>query len=678
MKTFVKDNLVVWIWLALAVFIELFSITFTDSAPFLTNPLYPLILLAICFTVLIIISNKLAKSIVACVLTAAQIAICVGFVFLYEQNGTTFDFSMINQRNDAFGTLEKVDLNIVHLSVLAVIFVVFLAFAITYMVLMVKRKQVRGQKFKLPYKLSTSIICGLLAFAMIFTPLFDGVAAASRGYETKLYSQKYSRYQTIGITTNAIYELFSGVFGNKISKRHLGEMQEYLFGDESNRDEKLLATSDFNGISSNKNLIVIMVESFDWYPLTWYDAETIATIYPNIVKFMGGSVVLDNFHAREKTDTSENNAQLGSNPTGKYLNYDFPNNAYPYSLPNLFKTEYEEAQVKAFHQNQGDFYNRNKSFKSLGYEEFVDISVMKDYGVENTWDEHNWSKGERTKDSETMLHMKEQMFPLDKQFMTYWLTFSMHGFYGERENLRNFIYESCENGYYGYFDSLGIFPTSETDENQNYVRNYAAAVKDFDVALGYMFDYLETNNLLDNSTIVMFGDHNTYYNNLAYYGKHIQETYNSELYRIPCFIYDADLIAQYESTYGEGCYKQVIGNDENPAYKFLTLSKFTTTIDLIPTILDLFGIKGWANLYLGTSVFIEDVESIIYSRAYGIFVTDKLVCYSVNNLLYTIEGFTEEDKLDFIERAEKHLKKQEYLDEIFYYNYFANHEYIVP
>ena len=54
------------------------------------------------------------------------------------------------------------------------------------------------------------------------------------------------------------------------------------------------------------------------------------------------------------------------------------------------------------------------------------------------------------------------------------------------------------------------------------------------------------------------------------------------------------------------------------------------------------------------------------------------MCYSVNNLLYTYEGFTDADRQDFIERAEAHLIKQEYLDKIYYSDYFSKYDYKIP
>ena len=59
-------------------------------------------------------------------------------------------------------------------------------------------------------------------------------------------------------------------------------------------------------------------------------------------------------------------------------------------------------------------------------------------------------------------------------------------------------------------------------------------------------------------------------------------------------------------------------------------------------------------------MFIKDVESIIFSRAYGIFVTDKIIGYSADSFIYKIKGFTNDDKEDFVRRAKILLNKQKY------------------
>lgn len=678
MKVFLKNNIYVFMWLGFAVFMELFSITFTDCKPYLSSPLYFLLILFSFCLILFLIPNRIAKIVIVSLLMLGQTALCVGFIFLYESNGTFFDFSMINMRDDAFGTIEDLSLNWVHFGISLGVLVLFVGVMIGLEVYFRKH---HAQKFKekKQFKISVGVVTALALVCLTIIPVFDGVIQGQNSYQNMLFNNNSSVYQQKGITANAVYEMLSGSLANKVKYDDLTPVDEALSAENENL---YLETSQFNGISEGNNLVMIMVESFDWYPLTlYYDAETINEIYPNITKFMQNGIVLNNFYAREKTDTSENNALLGSNPTGKYVNYDFENNKYPYSLVNMFKNKYPDVVANAFHQNTGSFYNRKVLFESYGFDYFYDIDDMADFGVTNEWNEDSF-KGERTKDSETMLHMVETMFPTDQQFLTYWLTFSMHGYYVERENFRNFVYVDqygveYENGYYGYLDAKGVFPESE-EKKANYLRTYAAAVKDFDEALGIMMDYLEENNLLENTTIVMYADHNTYYNNLAKYAKGIDETYNSELYRIPAIIYDQKLYDAYKDYAGEDAMQVVYGTDNNEDYKCLTVSKFTNTIDLIPTVFDIFGIKGYNDLYPGTSIFIEDVESIIYSRAYGIFVTDKLICYSANDLLYTCEGFTEEDRQDFIERAEEYLRIKEITDLVFYSDYFASHEYVYP
>ncbi len=678
MKTFLKNNIYVFMWLGFAVFMELFSITFTDCKPYLSSPLYFLLILFSFCLILFLVPNRIAKIVIVSLLMIGQTALCVGFIYLYESNGTFFDFSMINMRDDAFGTIEDLSLNWVHFGISLGVLVLFVGVMIGLEVYFRKH---HAQKFKekKQFKISVGVVTALALVCLTIIPVFDGVIQGQNSYQNMLFNNNSSVYQQKGITANAVYEMLSGSLANKVKYDDLTPVDEAL----SEENENLyLETSQFNGISEGNNLIMLMVESFDWYPFTlYYDAETINEIYPNITKFMQNGIVLNQYYSREKTDTSENNALLGSNPTGKYVNYDFENNQYPYSLVNMFKNKYPDAVANAFHQNTGSFYNRKVLFESYGFDYFYDIDDMADFGVTNEWNEDSF-KGERTKDSETMLHMVETMFPTDQQFLTYWLTFSMHGYYVERENFRNFVYVDqygveYENGYYGYLDAKGVFPESE-EKKANYLRTYAAAVKDFDEALGIMMDYLEENNLLENTTIVMYADHNTYYNNLSKYGKGIDETYNSELYRIPAIIYDQKLYDAYKDYAGEDAMQVVYGTDNNEDYKCLTVSKFTNTIDLIPTVFDIFGIKGYNDLYPGTSIFIEDVESIIYSRAYGIFVTDKLICYSADSLLYTCEGFTEEDRLDFIERAEEYLRIKEITDLVFYSDYFASHEYVYP
>lgn len=655
-KEFCKKNILVFVYAVLAISFELVSIAFIGCYPFLTKPLYAALIFGILLSVLFLMRNTIMKAIFSCIFLTLQLVLDIGFVYLYDSNGTFFEWAMMNQRDDAFGTIEDLSLRWGLVATLCILLVGFIILTI----ILFKKVYKQDYKYKAtkPTRAVIGVLLSVCALFMVLNPVINGINDSKLSYIDRfLYGEGDNKYQQLGITANAVYEFFNGTVVNSAIDYDLDGLEEFLF----EGDDIYLNTSEYFGISKGNNLVYILVESFEWYAFLYNcTREQSLELYPNLNKFLGNSIYADSFYSREKTDTAEMLALLGSNPSNKYINYDFPTNSYPWSLPNMFRESVEASgntvkQIMSFHQNTGSFYNRNELHESLGFDELIDIEDMAEYGVSNTWDEGSFV-GERTRDSEVIEKMRDVMFPkteAGEQYMTFWITFSMHGYYNERETFK-------EMGYYDKLDEVGAYPAGN-GVKADYLRTYAAAVMDLDRAVGLMMEKLEANGQLDNTTIVMFADHNTYYNNLSYYAKDIEERYNSELYRIPFMIYDTKLKAAYEENEGTN-----------------VISKFTTTSDMLPTILDMFGIKGYKNLYFGTSMFVDGIESIIFSRAYGIFVTDKLICYSVKNLLYTSEGFTDEDLADFEARAKIHLEKLEYLDKVYYNDYFKTHEYVYP
>ena len=636
---FLLANIIVGIYGKISLLIELASLTFFDCSPYIIRPIYPVMLWLTVILVLFSLKSKKLKAFCSFVALIIQCIIILASNYLYLSNGTVFERSMLKQRNDAYATIEQFYLTPALFFLCVFFLLCYLIFLIAYL-----RKCKKNESLKLIYKKGYRMVAVLISIILIgclkFIPIVDNHSKTTIDYKSTLYKSGNS-YQERGITGNFIFEMLRGDTAT-VDTSDLSNVGEAIYA-------KRCDTSNYNGISSGNNLIMILAESFEWYPLTIYSQEQTAEIYPNLSKLIIESVLCNNFYSREKTDTAEALMVVGSNPTGKYTHNDFAENAYPYSLPNLFRQQAiadgeEDVVIRSFHQNKGSFYNRNIAHKSFGFEELVDIDEMEKYGVANTW---NTDKPERTLDSLTINAMKDEMFPADHRFFTYWISFSTHGFYHKRDNLSE---------YYDKFDKMGVFP--EGDQYQNYLRTYAAAVADLDKAIGIMLDDLEKKGLLDKTTIAIIADHNTYYNKLSNYVKNINTQFNSELYRIPMVIYDQKLTAAMKAS-GEN----------------RIISKFTTTSDIIPTLTDLFGIPAWDNLYVGSTIFNQDKESIIYSRAYNIFVTDKYIGYSLNNLKYEAPASTKETKAEFEARALAHLKKLEIINKIFYSNYFSNHKY---
>lgn len=632
---FFKRNIDLIILTLISIFIELFAITYTTCGFYLSRPLYPLLVLIFFIGILCLIKNKVIRLVVSSLLLIIQMAMDTAFIFLFDSNGTVFEWAMFNQRTDAFGTLETFDLQYGYMAICLVAIFAYAGFF--------GYKLYRNHKDKISVKNDYSVkfltadLCVMLAclLTVVLIPIIDTNKGRDTIYTDRLYSETANNYQSIGMVGNGIYQIISGK--TVIDIETLSDVDDFIYKEKIDK-------SDYYGVSKGNNLVLILIESGEWYPFTKYP-ELSDKLYPNLTKFMNEGLILSNFYQKEKTDVSEAFSVLGNYPTGKYVNYDFADNSYPYALPSLLKHYNNDMVVKSYHANYGSFYNRYNLHKSWGFESLTGIDEMMEYGVKDTW-QHK--AGERNLDSITFDKMKEVMFPKDNNFFSFILSFTMHGYYGKRETLEP---------YYKILDEYGVIPDT-SDVNNEYLKTYMAALMDFDKAVGTMMDYLEETNKLDNTTIVMFSDHNTYYNKLSYYAKDIDEKYNSELYHIPCMIYDKKLTSKYVSINGTN-----------------KVEKFTTTSDIVPTVLDIFGLDGWKNLYFGSSVFVPNVESIVFSRNYGIFISDKLVGYSLNSLTYKDKSLTDEELKDFEKRALIHLKKLEYTDKIYYTDYFKSHEY---
>ena len=636
---FISANFIILMYGFISFSMELLSLIFFDCSPSINRPLYPVFLWLTIIFILFQFKSKKVMAIISFLCFIIQCIIILANNYLFLSNGTVFERSMLKQRNDAYATIEQFYLTPVLLFLLVFSLVCYAVFLIAYLYRCKKHESIVRQHNKC-FTVVAIVISIILIAGLKVIPILDENSKTTNHYKSILYKSGNS-CQELGVTGNFIYEMLRGDT-DIVDLSDLCNLEDIIYSKRSD-------TSNYNGISSGNNLIMILAESFEWYPLTIYSREQTAEIYPNLSKLMKESILCKNFYSREKTDTAESLMIVGSNPTGAYTHNDFAENDYPYSLPNLFRQQAvvdgdEDVIIRSFHQNKGSFYNRSTVHKSFGFDELVDIDEMGKFGLINTW---NTMKKERTLDSLTMNAMKDEMFPANHRFFTFWITYSTHGFYHKRDNLKE---------YYDEFDKLGVFP--EGDRSQNYLRTYATAVADLDKAIGIMFDDLERKGLLEATTIAIIADHNTYYNKLSNYAKKINTQFESELYRVPMIIYDQKLAAAMSS-----------------ANESKSISKFTTTSDVIPTFLDLFGIPAWDNLYLGSTIFNKDIESIIYSRAYNIFLNDKYIGYSLRDLKYEAPLTTTESKAAFEAKTLAHLKKLEAIDKIIYSNYFSKHKY---
>lgn len=644
-KWIIKNNIVV-IYFVYAILIEMIGVFAVEKNPFMTKPFISLGFLITITAIALIIKSNLKRFIFCSIFLVLQAVLDMSFVVIYDMTGQYFDYGMLNLRNDAFGILESIPMNFIAFYS-AMFFCVF--FVIYSMRIMRKQKYVENSKSE-KYCYIGLIIAGI---AIMSVTLYSYNSTKVDKYHKILYNKQKGNYSSYGIIGNVINEFSKGLIFNTFEGLSEEDIDSFIYDEVSEE-------SDNFGISKDKNVVVVLVESFEWFSMInseeypnglGLSEEDLEYLFPNLTKFYNESVVMSNFHSKEKTDISETISILGSYPTDAYINYDFKENTIPYTVPNILRAqEGEDIQIRSFHDGFKTFYNREQTHKIFGFESLTDMYDMYDIsdelvksGEASEPTMHDYmSNGERNLDSEMIRTCRDMMFPADKRFYTYITTITMHGLYYERENLAPERKKLLE--VYKVKD--------EEDEMEQVMINYVTTVMEFDEALGNMMGDLEDKGLLKDTIIVLFGDHNAYYQQLSNYAKDIDgydtDKYYTDLYKVPFMLYDSNLGHQ-------------------------VVDKFTCTSDIAPTIMDLLGIRYYSNMYYGHSVF-SDEESVLYSRAYGFFAGEGVVAQSLRSILYKSDTVTPE-YMDYFESQAKILvEKIKYCDQLFYRDYFKDKE----
>ncbi len=668
-KTWVKDNSPVLLYFLFAVLIEMTAVFVVEGTPFLTRPFLSLgLLLVICGIILLIPSNK-ARVFTCLVMLLVQAILDLVFSVIFDMTDQYFDLGMLSLRNDAFAILESIPVNFVTFYAGFFFCVMFLIYGLRFAY---KKKRTTEPK-KSAFFYAGLIAAGIATLGISFVCYFP--RSSQDKYNEMIDGNRGSVYSSYGMVGNLLGETGKFLFKDDTPMAS-SEIDGFLY-------EKVAPKTEHFGISKGKNVVMILAESLEWYAFLrgagvnegeYVNAldipeEDLRFMYPNLYKYYENSVVMSNFHGREKTDIAETLSIVGNYPTGAYVNYDYPENALPYTLPNMMKRETENLSSRSFHNGFKTFYNRDVAHKSFGFEELTDMYDMEKMSKEaveaggvSTFRNY-MEDGERNLDSEMIETAKDMMFPKDQRFFTYITTITMHGMYYNRANLQAENNTKLAEKIERLESYKPVDETAENFENAESLYYYMTTALELDYMLGCLDRELVDRGVYEDTVVVLFGDHNAYYQGMSNYVKDISgyetERKFTDLYNVPLMIRDTDLVAK-------------LGENR-------TIDKFTCTADIVPTVLDLLGISYYENLYYGHSVFAAE-ESVLYSRAYGIFLTDGIVRRSVKGALYEYAGNAEKGEevssrvTAFEKEGERMVEKIKYCDYLFQQNHFGKKE----
>lgn len=320
----------------------------------------------------------------------------------------------------------------------------------------------------------------------------------------------------------------------------------------------------YTGLFKDKNLIMITAEAFS--------AEVIdPALTPTLYRLATKGIQFKEFYQPASAGTTGGEYQniFGMLPTSGGASFKGTQNHYNYMTmgSQLDRLGY---YGKAFHNNTYTYYDRHLTHTNLGYSDgYMGYGNGMEEYVKGLWPQSD-------------LEMIQGTLPTyidEEKFNVYYMTVSGHSGYSKSGNSM-----TARN-----WDLVKDLPYSDE------VKGYLAANLELEKALTYLVDELEKKGIADDTVICIASDH------------------------YPYGLSDAGLAELYGQTY-ENLFQRDHSawilwcgslEDEEP----IVVTEPTFSLDILPTLSNLFGTEFDSRLFPGRDVF-SDAEAMVFNSNY--------------------------------------------------------------
>lgn len=371
------------------------------------------------------------------------------------------------------------------------------------------------------------------------------------------------------------------------------------------------------GIGQGKNLIMIQVEALQGFVInrTLYGQE----ITPNLNRWIKKSMYFDNYFYQVSAGNTSDAEFMSNNslyPAASGAAY------YKYcddTLDSLPKKLAEAGySTNAFHGYVDSFWNRNLMYKTEGFQNyFAESSFNIDENV-----------GLGLSDKSFFTQSLEKMQNLNQPYFSFLITLSSH-------------YPYDGGAAYGDFN-VGKYEGT-------LIGNYLKGIHYADEQLGMFLDQLEQNGTLDNSILVLYGDHYA-----------IPKEYADQMYDLVGISNPTDL--DWQLLQKVPMFIHFPGNE----YKGVN-HVYTGQMDLYPTLANMFNLN--CDYIFGRDIFNAKSHEVILRN--GSFTDGKVFYISGNNEYYDIKT-----KKVIQETETLKQKKEEALEELYMSDNLLNYNLI--
>ena len=518
--------------------------------------LWVFLILSIC----LFSKKKIGKTIYILFFILSLIIYLVNNIY-YSMTGVFFDFSMLLLASEGSEYLIDAIKNC-DLSVYLFLIPIFITFILAIKVYP-----------KEEHKSYKGIILTIFIFIVLhsITPIFLGKANEELTWSTwrnprNIYNSFNDNNKAIKVS--GLYEYTVRNFYITFLKSDEGTNQKDLdFLKEEYSKEKEVNKNRYTGKYKGNNLIIVQLEGLDSWVINKNDTPTLYSMMRNSINFTNH---YSYYNGGGSTFNSEFAVNTGFITPLSYTQnaYTFNKNSFPYSLAHLFKKQ--GYAVNAFHMNTKEYYSRGTNYKNWGYDNY--------YGLvdQNTYKDNSYYL-----DRELLLNeeFKEKMFGSEK-FVDYIITYTNHmPFSPEKGNCKMLLdLDSKEN------ENVSYDLTEEDCARRQ--------AKETDYMMELLVKELKEREIFDKTTIVVLTDHYLYTLSDKSILDKYKNTSNNLINHTPFFIYT---------------------NNKDKK----TIKTVTSQLNVLPTVLNLFGIDYNPNYYIGQDALSNNYQKLVFFSDYS-------------------------------------------------------------
>ena len=360
------------------------------------------------------------------------------------------------------------------------------------------------------------------------------------------------------------------------------------------KNQVITNKNEYTGLFKDKNLIYITAEGFS--PIAVNEEVT-----PTLYKLANNGFVFNNFYQPiYNCSTSDGEfvnllsilpgvATCSMVNTGKV--------SFPYSLGKIMKKY--DYNTYAIHGWTYTYYNRDETYPNLGFTYYGYDRFKTGYKYALKDIKYSWP----TSDIDVM-NSSYPIYSGDDKFVTYMMSISGHLQYNFTGG--NAISSKNKN-------------VVKDMEASTAIKAYVASQVELDKSLEILLNNLERDGILDDTVIVVSADHYPYgltNKQIMEYDKSVKET-NFDLYKNTLIVYNSTI--------------------EEP----IIVDKNVGSIDILPTLLNLFDVEYDSRLLIGKDIFSNANDLVIFNNKS--WISDKGKYNSVKKKFTPFEGVEVDD-----------------------------------